>query len=134
MKNEERKIKAVLSTTVLPLDGVYRIETVKEYPNIENVPHFIGHPDTKSIVESLGAVQSETKLFEGLQPGEKAVCFPIAQGKSSRKEDGFSNPHQNIDISDLTIRVITRIDSGSCPYCGSTTYQDKWHCPGCGAS
>ncbi|MDD5487229.1 MAG: hypothetical protein PHW65_06725, partial [Dehalococcoidales bacterium] len=71
----KRKFAAVLSTTVLPLDGIYKVETTQEDIDLTGVPHYIGHPDTKAIVESLGAVQAESRLFSGLQPGEKAVCF-----------------------------------------------------------
>ena len=133
---------AVLSTTVLPLDGVYKVKTINTmqpcsccmgegniYPSSSEVevcrhcsgtgiapidligiPHYIGHPDTKAIVESLGAVPAPTKLFSGLQIGEKAVCFPIAQEKSTRAVDGFTSPHQDVDLSDLQIRVITRLE------------------------
>lgn len=100
---------AVLSTTVLPLDGTYRVETIQGSPDIAGVPHYIGHPDTRNLVESLGAVQAETKLFSGLQSGEQAVCFPIQQGKSSRASEGFTSPHQSVSLSDLSVRVITRI-------------------------
>ena len=63
---------AVLSTTVLPLDGVYSVQTLAagNIPDLAGVPHYIGHPDTKVIVESLGAVQAPSKLFAGLQPGD----------------------------------------------------------------
>jgi len=103
---------AVLSTTVLPVDGVYRVHTLPpgEIPDLSGVPHYIGHPDTKAIVEGLGAVPAPTKLFSGLQVGEQAICFPIAQGKSTRAVDGFTSPHQNVDLSDLQIRVITRLE------------------------
>lgn len=40
-------IVAVLSTTVLPLDGVYKVFRVHEAPDIKGVPHYIGHPATK---------------------------------------------------------------------------------------
>lgn len=105
-------IKAILSTTVLPVDGVYRVETLPsgKIPDIKGVPHYIGHPATKEIVESLGAVPASTKLFEGLNVGEQAICFPIAQGKSSRATEGFTTPHQDVSLEDLTIRVITRIE------------------------
>ena len=130
----EKKFIAVLSTTVLPLDGVYKVETAQEIPNLTGVPHYIGHPDTKAIVESLGAVQAESKLFPGLKPGEKAVCFPIRQGKSDRRENGFTSPHQNVGLEDLQVRIITRLDGVSyCPFCGTDTL-GGWHCPGCGAS
>jgi hypothetical protein len=103
---------AVLSTTVLPLDGVYRVETLPpgEIPSLQGVPHYIGHPDTKTIVEELGAVPAPTKLFPGLQPGEQAVCFPIAQGKSTRAVGGFTTPHQAVGLEDLQVRVITRLE------------------------
>lgn len=103
---------AVLSTTVLPLDGVYRVETLPpgQIPSLVGVPHYIGHPDTKTIVESLGAVPAPSKLFPGLQVGEQAICFPIAQGKSTRAVDGFTSPHQNVSLDDLQIRVITRLE------------------------
>jgi hypothetical protein len=114
---------AVLSTTVLPLDGTYRVETIQALgtcPNcrgtgevlnidITGVPHYIGHPDTRALVESFGAVQAETKLFAGLQLGEQAVCFPIQQGKSSRASEGFTSPHQAVGLEDISIRVITRM-------------------------
>jgi len=101
---------AVLSTTVLPVDGVYRVYTLPpgEVPDLRGVLHYIGHPDTKAIVEGLGAVPAPTKLFPGLQVGEQAVCFPIAQGRSTRATEGFTTPHQNVDLSDLQIRVISR--------------------------
>ena len=43
-------IKAVLSTTILPLDGNYSVKTIKDI-DITGVPHYIGHPATKEIVE-----------------------------------------------------------------------------------
>jgi len=106
------KFTAVLSTTVLPLDGTYRVETLPpgKVPDIAGVPHFIGHPDTRSIIEGLGAVPAPTKLFSGLQVGEQAVCFPIAQGRSTRATEGFTTPHQAVDFSDLQVRVITRLE------------------------
>lgn len=106
-----KKFIAVLSTTVLPVDGTYRVETLPpgQIPSLVGVPHYIGHPDTKTIVEGLGAVQAPTKLFSGLQPGEKALCLPIQQGKSLRIIDGFTT-HQEVSLSDLQIRVITRLE------------------------
>ncbi len=102
--------KAVLSTTVLPVDGIYEVVTLPkgEIPDIAGVPHYIGHPATKEIVESLGAVPAESKLFGGLEKGEEAVCFSIQQGKSSRAENGFT-VHQDVTLDDLSVRVIRRL-------------------------
>lgn len=103
------KYIAILSTTVLPVDGTYSVETVAEAPDIVGVPHYIGHPATKTIVEELGAVQAPTKLFEGLAVGEKAVAFAIAQGRSTRAIQGFTSPHQETSLADLSVRIISRL-------------------------
>ncbi|MDD4402375.1 MAG: hypothetical protein PHI24_10985 [Desulfitobacteriaceae bacterium] len=129
----EKKFVAILSTTVLPLDGVYRVTTLLagDIPVISGIPHYIGHPTTKEIVESLGAIPADSKLFPGLKPGERAVCFPITQGKSSRGIEG-KTVDQNVDMSDLSIRVIERLDNGMhCIYCG-TLYVGRY-CAACGA-
>ena len=52
---------AVLSTTVLPIDGIYEVRTVDSV-DIIDIPHYINHPDTKKIVEKLGAIPSDNKL------------------------------------------------------------------------
>lgn len=98
---------AVLSTTVLPLDGTYKVQTVSTI-DITGVPHYIGHPATKEIVESLGAIAAPSKLFVGLQINECAVCFAIAQGKSDRSQGGTAI-NQQVSLDDLVIRVIERI-------------------------
>jgi len=130
----ELNIVAVLSTTISPIDGLQDIYTVSICPDIQGVPHYIGHPDTKEIVEQLGAVQAPSKLFTGLQPGESAVCVPIQQGKSTRATEGFTTPHQGVVLSDLSVRIMTRIDAENpCIFCGGRMLVGKMHCPSCGA-
>ena len=109
--------KAILSTTVLPIDGSYRVSTLKGAERegalaaLAGVPHYVGHPDTKKIVEALGATPAPSKLFGGLEIGEQALCFPIKQGLSSRGQEGFSSPHQAVEeIEKLDVRVITRLE------------------------
>jgi hypothetical protein len=108
-------IVAVLSTTVLPKDGIYQIITIddadkeKVFAKLKGVPHYIGHPATKEIIERLGAEEAPTKLFVGLEKGETAVAFSIKQGRSNRAKDGFSNPHQEVTLDDLEVRLIRHI-------------------------
>lgn len=109
------KICAVLSTTALPVDGTYEVRTLHDderdrcLKSLAGVPHFVGHPDTKAIVEAMGAVPAPTKPFKGLEHYETAVCFPIKQGLSTRASEGFT-VHQAIsEIATLDIRLITRI-------------------------
>jgi len=102
---------AILSTTIIPLDGCYEINSINisEIPDLTGISHYIGHPTTKEIVESFGAVKAPTNLFKGLEKaGEYALCFSIKQGMSTRKEEGFTTPHQNVDLSMLDVRVLKR--------------------------
>lgn len=109
------KVVAVLSTTVLPVDGTYEVRTLHDGERdkclgaLEGVPHYVGHPDTKAIVEAMGAVPAPTKLFKGMECYETAVCFPIKQGLSTRAAEGFT-VHQAIsEIATLDVRLITRL-------------------------
>lgn len=112
---KELRVKAILSTTVLPVDGTYTVTTMSSQMErditlsaIRGVPHYVNHPDTKAIVEHLGAVPAASKLFEGLGPGESAICVPIMQTKSNRTVNGYTSPHQAVTIDQLSLRVITR--------------------------
>lgn len=106
---------AALSTTVLPLDGTYSVRTLQgaereeALRSLAGVPHYVGHPDTKAIVEALGAQQAPVKLFKGQAVGEETICFPIKQGLSTRASEGFT-VHQAIqEINTLDVRALRRI-------------------------
>ncbi|OGZ44824.1 MAG: hypothetical protein A3J54_00615 [Candidatus Ryanbacteria bacterium RIFCSPHIGHO2_02_FULL_45_13b] len=109
--------KAILSTTILPIDGNYSVRTLtgvereEALSSLVGAAHYIGHPDTKKIVEALGATPAPSKLFGGLEIGEQALCFPIKQGLSDRGQEGFSSPHQAVEeIEKLDVRVIMRLE------------------------
>jgi len=110
------EIVAILSTTVLPLDGLYCVRTVEGAERQEvisrlvGVPHYVGHPDTKMLLESLGAIPAPTKLFEGLGVGQAAICVPIKQGLSSRITDGFTVNQAISEMETLDVRVLVRIE------------------------
>ena len=129
-------IKAILSTTILPVDGVYDITTLsgtdreKVLQNLQGVQHYIGHPATKGIVEKLGAIPAESKLFAGLEAGETAIALSIRQGVSSRKDIGHT-VHQEVSIEDLDVRIIKK--ARTCPFCNEGGYIG-WHCTFCGAT
>lgn len=119
------KFVAILSTTILPIDGVYEVYTAKGkerqdiLARLAGIVHYIGHPDTKSLVEALGAIPSESKLFSGLKEGESAICFPIKQGLSTRKELGFTVDQAISEIETLDVRVIRRLaTNGEYAYLG----------------
>ena len=100
-------IVAITSTTILPLDGTYSVARI-ETPDLSGLKHYIGHPATANIVETLGAVKAETKLFSGLQVGESQLCFSIKQGLSDRSQGGTA-VNQEVSAGMLECRVVTRI-------------------------
>lgn len=105
------KIVAILSTTVLPLDGVYQVVTLNDTESekllVAGTPHYIGHPATKAIVDGLGAIHTQG-LFPGLQVGEVALAVSIKQGQSTRAEVGHT-VHQDVDRSQLSFRLVERL-------------------------
>ena len=117
---------AILSTTVIPIDGTYKVLSEPENAPWEvdgtvflpesveivfaGTPHYIGHPDTKNIVEALGAVPAPSKLFPGLKVGECALTVTIKQGRSTRTTLGHTESHQSVTRDDLVVRALLRIE------------------------
>jgi len=102
------RLTAILSSTVLVKDGIYKIETLEEIPDIKGVMHYIGHPSTRSIVEKLGAVKASSNLFQGLEINQSAICFTLKMEKNTREKEGITL-NQETSIDDLQIRLLTRI-------------------------
>ena len=102
-------IVAVLSTSVMPKDGIYTIRTVsKNKISLKGIRHYIGHPCTKGIVESMGAIPAKNHTFKGLKVGECAICVPIKHNKNHR-EHKFTRANQIVTIDDLCFRILKRI-------------------------
>ncbi len=102
------KYTALLSTTILPKDGLYEILTLEYIPEIKDVPHYIGHPSTKEIVEELGAIPAPTKMFTGLDIQERVIACSIKPGRSSRPLEG-KTVDQDVTLEDLQFRLIIRL-------------------------
>jgi len=102
------KIIAITSTTIIPKDGTYSVARLDVCPDITGVIHYVGHPATKTIVESKGAVQALSKLFLGLEVGESMICFAIKQGMSNRSQGGTA-ANQEVSEDMLEIRAVTRL-------------------------
>lgn len=93
-------IVAVLSTSVMPKDGVYSIYTIpRKAVHIEGVPHYIGHPCTKRIIEEMGAVQASNRSFKGLR----------IKHERNKREHRYTRANQNVTVDDLCFRVLKRL-------------------------
>lgn len=102
-------IVAVLSTSVMPKDGLYSIHTVSRNSiDLHGIVHYIGHPCTKKIIEDMGAIPSPDRTFHGLEVGEEAICVPIKQRKNKRKHR-FTRANQIVGPKDLCFRILKRI-------------------------
>ena len=104
---EERtpRIVAVLSSTVLT-DGVYSCEIVPFPSSLTGIPHYVGHPATKGLIEALGAVSASTKLFAGLAVGESYIAVPLARNE---RVEGWTKDTAVTDVSQLQAKLVTRL-------------------------
>lgn len=108
-KPTKDNIVAVLSTSVMPKDGIYSIHTIsKNKVDLHGLPHYVGHPCTKKIIEDMGAVPAPTTTFHGLEAGEEAICVPIKHRKNKR-EHKFTKANQIVSLKDLCFRILKRI-------------------------
>lgn len=96
---------AILSSTVLT-DGTFQCETISFPNDLSGVPHYVGHPDTKALIEALGAVQATEKLFDGLEIGESYLAVPLANNK---REAGWTVNQAVSDLSQLTAKLVRRV-------------------------
>jgi hypothetical protein len=106
---------AVLSTTIISEDGTYEVTTLGDPSKVLgqiallNLPHYVGHPATRLILEQKGNCSpAPTKLFPGLKAGTAYLCFPIKQGQSDRSQGG-SAVNQEVTIDNLDCKVVVRV-------------------------
>jgi hypothetical protein len=98
-------MKAILSTMLLQADGTYEYKALSDTPEIRDIPHYVGHPATKHLLDQAGAVYVQG-LFSGLQPGEG---FYVAQLKDPRKGQAFTKDNPNVEPGDLKWGVVRRL-------------------------
>jgi len=109
MKYMLENVVAILTSTVCPLDGQYEVKTLETRPDsLAGVPHYIGHPSTKAIVEAMGATKAISNMFGGLQPGQCALVVSVRQDKSIRATQGMTID-QEVTLNDLTFRIMKRV-------------------------
>lgn len=101
-------MKAILSSTVVR-PGTWE---VKEVPmasvQFQGVTHFVGHPSTKALLESLGAVPSPSRQFDvdGLTVGESFLAVPLA---SNPRPEGWTAETAVEDVAQLRALLVTKV-------------------------
>lgn len=96
---------AILTSTVLT-DGTFTCRTVDFPESLHGVPHYVGHPGTRAVVEALGAHAAAERLFAGLAVGETYLAVPLAQ---NARPDGVTVEVAVDTTSQLTAKLVTRI-------------------------
>lgn len=97
---------AILSSTVLSLDGTYQYAALPSMPVdlAAGIPHYVGHPATRYLLDQAGAVYTPG-YFAGLEVGQ---TYLVAQLKDPRKGNAFTVDHPNIDPTDLKWGMVRR--------------------------
>lgn len=96
---------AVLSTTLLQLEGTYKYMPLSWTPCVSGVPHFVGHPATRHLLDQAGAVYTPG-LFTGLEVGQ---TFVVCQLKDPRKGQAFTVDSPGVTPDDLKWGIVTRL-------------------------
>ncbi len=97
--------KVILSSTVLT-EGTFTCKNVPFPADLTGIPHYVGHPATKALLDALGAEKSPESLFGGLEVGESYLAVPLA---TSPRADGWTKDTAIDDITALQAKLITRI-------------------------
>lgn len=100
-------VVAGLSSTVINVKGIYRVETDLAMPEaLTGLPHYVGHPSTKSVLDALGA-EKVPGLFGGLKVGESFLAFPIV---NPRGDGEWTVDRALGSLDELRVTLVTRID------------------------
>ena len=102
-------IIAILSSTILT-EGDYRYTTLDHTPSVEGVPHYVGHPTTRSVLDGLGAIHTPG-LFAGLQPGQSVFVCKLGPSAMAAARVGGTTAEYAATPDDLEWGRLTRIDS-----------------------
>lgn len=100
-------LKAILSTTLISRAGTYRVEELPAVPDLAGVPHYVGHPDTRRLLEAIGATYTPG-MFGGLEPGESFLAARLKAPE--RKGEAGSVPNQTARAEDLQFLRVTRVE------------------------
>lgn len=99
-------IVAGLSSTVINRRGTYEVEVDLAMPeSLAGVPHYVGHPSTKAVLDSLGA-EKVAGLFGGLEVGESFLAFPIV---NPRGDAEWTLDRALASRDELRVTLVTRI-------------------------
>ena len=97
---------AILSSTVLT-KGTFVCDAMPFPKDLVGIPHYVGHPATKALLDALGALPAPEKLFGGLEIGQSFLAVPLAN--NPRDNAGMTRDIAIANASQLVAKLVTRI-------------------------
>jgi len=98
-------VVAVLSSPLCFGDGLFKSEEVDFPDDMAGLPHYVGHPATRALLEALGAEYTPGRWI-GPTVGESYIAVPLAQNP---REGGWTQDTAVEDVSALRAIRITRL-------------------------
>ena len=111
------KIVALLSSTILTVDGTYKVETLdlEGFKDLvfdkKGIPHYVGHPFTLALIEKIFKdifVFQKGEYFSGLKAGESFLTISLKN--SNRHKVGFTTDKVVTSLNDFVFKTVTRIE------------------------
>ncbi len=100
-------VVAALSSTVINRTGQYEVTVGLDLPeSLAGVPHYVGHPSTKAVLDSIGA-EKVPGLFNGLEVGESFLAFPIV---NPRGDAEWTIDRALESRDEIRVTLVTRIE------------------------
>lgn len=100
------KFVAVLSSPLGFAGMTLKFESVPFPTELAGIPHYVGHPATKALLEALGAVPAPTKIYGGPEVGQAYLAVPLAQNP---RTEGYTADTAVSDVSQLKAVLVTRL-------------------------
>lgn len=103
--------KAILSSPIIS-EGMWDCKELFSKIQFKDVPHYIGHPATKELIELHGAVPAQSKFFDlsSLKEGENYLAISLRpEFNTGKQENGITKDVQKIEWHMLSIKIITKL-------------------------
>lgn len=94
--------RMILSTTLIQADSDVRVRYLTEAPDVTGIPHYVGHPATRALLDAAGAVYTPGKA----PPIAAGEAFLFCRLDDSRKGEAFTT--DRADTTGLVWGVVYR--------------------------
>lgn len=97
--------KAILSSPLGFAGMTLKFEEVEFPISLQGIPHYVGHPATKELLDLLGAEHTKG-LYSGPDVGESFLAVPLNRNP---REEGYTVDTAIDSVKDLRAIKVTRV-------------------------